>query len=137
MLLAGDVGGTKTRLGLFKVSGARPPQVTSREYLTNDFSSLAAMIDDFRKAAGSTSAIDTACFGVAGPVIDPLNPFAPRPPQFAPRAKSVIFIYLVGGPSQVDTFDYKPALQQLNGKPVPASLRKAVEATRFANLFQS
>jgi len=45
--------------------------------------------------------------------IDPLNPFAPRTPDFAPRAKSVIFLYLVGGPSQVDTFDYKPVLQQL------------------------
>ena len=69
MLLAGDVGGTKTRLGLFKVGGNRPPQVASHEYLTNDFPSLAAMIDDFRKAAGSSSTIDAACFGVAGPVI--------------------------------------------------------------------
>src|SRR5262245_44470955 len=69
MLLAGDVGGTKTRLGLFKVGGHRPPQVASHEYSTNDFPSLAAMIDDFRKAAGSSSTIDAACFGVAGPVI--------------------------------------------------------------------
>jgi hypothetical protein len=69
------------------------------------------------------------------PRIDPLNPFLPRPPHFAPRAKSVIFLYLVGGPSQVDTFDYKPTLQKLAGKPVPASIRKTVEATRFANVF--
>jgi hypothetical protein len=71
----------------------------------------------------------------AAPVIDPLNPFAPRRPQFAPKAKSVIFLYLVGGPSPVDTFDYKPELQKLAGKPVPGSVRKAVEATRFANVF--
>lgn len=68
-------------------------------------------------------------------VLDPLNPYAPRPPHFAPKAKSVIFLYMVGGPSQVDTFDYKPELQKLHGKPVPTSLRKAVEATRFANVF--
>jgi len=71
----------------------------------------------------------------ATPSIDPLNPYAARVPAFAPKAKSVIFIFMVGGPSQVDTFDYKPELQKLDGKPVPASLRKAVEATRFANVF--
>ena len=69
------------------------------------------------------------------PNIDPLNPFKPRPPHFKPRAKSVIFLFMVGGPSPVDTFDYKPELQKLNGKSVPVSLRKAVEATRFANVF--
>ncbi len=67
--------------------------------------------------------------------IDPLNPFAARVPDIAPRAKSVIFLFMVGGPSQVDTFDYKPTLQILNGKPVPESIRKAVEATRHANVF--
>ena len=67
--------------------------------------------------------------------LDPLNPFAARPPHFAPRAKSVIFLFMVGGPSHVDTFDYKPELQKLNGKPVPDSIRKAVNATKFANVF--
>ena len=67
--------------------------------------------------------------------IDPLNPFAARTPDFAPRAKSVIFLFMVGGPSQIDTFDYKPVLQSLDGKPVPDSIRKAVEATRHANVF--
>ncbi len=67
--------------------------------------------------------------------LDPLDPFAPRSPALVPRAKSVIFLFLVGGPSQVDTFDYKPLLQELNGKPVPDSFRKAVEGTRFANVF--
>ena len=67
--------------------------------------------------------------------LDPLNPFAARPPHFAPRAKSVIFLFMVGGPSHVDTFDYKPELQKLDGKPVPDSIRKAVTATKFANVF--
>ena len=67
--------------------------------------------------------------------LDPLNPFAPRQPDFQPTAKSVIFLFMVGGPSHVDTFDYKPELQKLNGKPVPDSIKKAVEATKFANVF--
>src|SRR5690606_33508960 len=62
-------------------------------------------------------------------------PFAPRAPHFTPRARSVIFLFMVGGPSQVDTFDHKPLLQKLHGKPDPESLRKAVEATRHANVF--
>ena len=67
--------------------------------------------------------------------IDPVNPFLPRTPNFAPRAKSVIFLYMVGGPSQIDTFDYKPELQKLAGKPVPASIMDAVKATKHANVF--
>src|SRR3954454_3701093 len=64
---------------------------------------------------------------ISRPAIDPIRPFAPRAPHFAPRAKSIIFLYLVGGPSQVDTFDYKPELQRLNGQPLPSSLAKAIE----------
>jgi hypothetical protein len=74
--------------------------------------------------------------GVAAPaLVDPLQPFRSQVPPLPARAKSVIFLFMVGGPSQVDTFDYKPELQRLSGQPVPASLRKAVEATRFANVF--
>ncbi len=68
------------------------------------------------------------------PVIDPLRPFAPRSPHFVPRAKSVIFLFMVGGPSPMDTFDYKPELQRLNGQPLPASIREALQATKFANV---
>ncbi len=71
------------------------------------------------------------------PAIDPLQPFAPRPPHFAARAKSVIFLYLVGGPSQVDTFDYKPELQRLSGQPLPASMRQAIAQSKFANITNS
>lgn len=67
--------------------------------------------------------------------IDPLRPMAARPSPRRATAKSVIFLFMVGGPSQVDTFDYKPALQRLDGKPVPELLRKAVEASRHANVF--
>lgn len=44
------------------------------------------------------------------------NPLAPREPHFAPKAKRVIFIFMQGGPSQVDTFDYKPRLATDDGK---------------------
>lgn len=67
--------------------------------------------------------------------INPLKPFESRVPDFAPRAKSVIFLFMVGGPSQIDSFDYKPELNELDGKPVPESIRKAVHATKHANVF--
>jgi hypothetical protein len=44
------------------------------------------------------------------------NPLAPRQPRFAPRAKHVIHLYMNGGPSQVDTFDPKPALEKYKGQ---------------------
>jgi hypothetical protein len=43
-----------------------------------------------------------------------LNPMAPRPTHFTPKAKRVIWIFVNGGPSQVDTWDYKPALSRWN-----------------------
>ncbi|MEO6808300.1 MAG: DUF1501 domain-containing protein, partial [Isosphaeraceae bacterium] len=47
------------------------------------------------------------------------NPLAPKASHFAPKAKSVIFLFMYGGPSQVDTFDYKPELYKLDGQTVP------------------
>jgi len=48
-----------------------------------------------------------------------VNPLAAKPPHFAPKAKSVIFLFMYGGPSHVDTFDYKPTLYGLDGKTIP------------------
>ena len=48
-----------------------------------------------------------------------VNPMAPKPPMFPAKAKSVIFIFCYGGPSQVDTFDHKPELYKLDGKTIP------------------
>src|SRR5215475_2847683 len=50
-----------------------------------------------------------------------VNPLAPKPPHFAPKAKSVIFLFMVGAPSHVDTFDPKPALAKYDGQLLPAS----------------
>ena len=44
------------------------------------------------------------------------DPLQPRAPEFLPRAKRVIFLFMQGGPSHVDTFDYKPQLARQNGK---------------------
>jgi hypothetical protein len=46
------------------------------------------------------------------------NPLAPKPPHFAPKAKSVIFLFMYGGPSHIDTFDYKPKMYGMDGKTI-------------------
>ena len=48
-----------------------------------------------------------------------LNPLAPRQPHFPGKAKRVIHLFMNGGPSQVDTFDPKPALQRYAGREIP------------------
>jgi len=58
-----------------------------------------------------------------------VNPMSPRPPMFAPKAKSIIYLFMAGAPSQVDLLDYKPKLQELNGEHVPESMLKG---ERFA-----
>src|SRR5262245_26521469 len=49
------------------------------------------------------------------------NPLAPKQPHFTPKAKAVIFLYMVGGPSQMETFDPKPTLDKLHGQQMPPS----------------
>jgi hypothetical protein len=69
--------------------------------------------------------------GLAGVLADELgvsgqaraNPLAPKLPHFAPRARRVIFLFMNGGPSHVDTFDPKPALARYNGGPPPDKLK--------------
>lgn len=53
-----------------------------------------------------------------------LNPLAAKAPHFPGKAKSVIFLFMVGAPSSMDTFDPKPALAKYAGKPLPPSLGK-------------
>src|SRR5437867_602777 len=52
------------------------------------------------------------------------NPLAPKKPHFPAKAKSVIYLFMAGGPSQLELFDYKPKLLELNGKPIPDSYLK-------------
>ena len=48
---------------------------------------------------------------IAGDTIEHQNPLSPKEPHFAPKAKNVIFLFMYGGPSHIDTFDYKPAMK--------------------------
>jgi glucokinase len=69
-VLAGDVGGTNTRLGLFEKTGSRPRSLAVREFATLDFPDLPAMISAFLQAEGrSDTTVESACFGVAGPIV--------------------------------------------------------------------
>ena len=56
----------------------------------------------------------------------PSSPLTPRPPMFPARAKSVIFLFMYGGPSHVDTFDPKPGLIKYHGKKLTADILKDV-----------
>ena len=57
------------------------------------------------------------------------NPMAARPGNFAPKAKSVIYLHMAGSPTQLELFDYKPVLQQYDSKPCP---KEFLEGKRFA-----
>src|SRR6185437_10762685 len=59
------------------------------------------------------------------------TPSIPRLPHYKPKAKNVIFLYMDGGPSQVDTFDYKPLLEKFNGQDPHTAMGK-LEPTQFA-----
>lgn len=65
------------------------------------------------------------------------NPLAPRMPHFAPRAKRVIFLFMNGGPSHVDTFDPKPMLTKHDGQPLPESLLKKANRRNQGKLLKS
>jgi hypothetical protein len=64
---------------------------------------------------------------------DPANPLAPKPPHHKPTAKSVIWLFMEGGPSHIDLFDPKPELARLAGKPMPDSFGKVVTAMGTAS----
>jgi len=58
------------------------------------------------------------------------SPLMPRDPHFTPKAKNVIFLYMNGGPSQIDTFDPKPLLDKEHGQP----FKQKIEPTQFNNI---
>lgn len=90
-----------------------PPATDRRDFLYRAGGGLGGIAlswllqrDSFARASGST------------------NPLAPKKPHFEAKAKSVIFMFMVGGPSPVDLFDPKPELEKWKGKPLPESLGK-------------
>src|ERR1700759_1240148 len=77
MLLAGDLGGTKTLLGLFErgaapleAGGNRPRQVTSHAYPTQEFDRFDAILDAFARDVGGPLTVDAVTIGVAGPIVN-------------------------------------------------------------------
>ncbi len=76
-------------------------------------------------ALALTSVFADAGFLSAAPSAAAANPLAPKPPHFTPRARRLIFLFMNGGPSHVDTFDPKPALARHAGQPLPERVRAA------------
>src|SRR5712691_8725794 len=74
---------------------------------------------------------DDGLLAAADKPADANDPLAPHAPHFAPKAKACICIYLEGAPSQMDLFDPKPKLNELNGQKLPESMTNNV---RFAFL---
>ena len=70
----------------------------------------------------------------SSPAGNVLNPLAPKPAHFTAKAKNVIFLFMAGGPSQLEMFENKPKLTQLSGKPIPDSF---VDGKRFAFMDSS
>lgn len=64
----------------------------------------------------------------------PSSPLAPKPTHFPARAKNIIYLFMAGGPSQLELFDHKPKLVELNGQPIPTSF---IEGKRFAFMDSS
>src|SRR6476661_7671590 len=96
----------------------QPAPLTRREMLlrcANGFGAVAL-----------TALLGDPAYGVTGRT----DPLAPLPPHHGARAKSVIFLFMDGGPSQVDTFDPKPRLAREHGRPIQAK----VEPTQFDNV---
>lgn len=72
MIIAGDVGGTKARIGLFERRAGRVELTISDQYASKDYDSLEAILEDFLDSHKSaiTSRLEAACFGLPGPVIN-------------------------------------------------------------------
>lgn len=77
----------------------------------------------------------TVAVGDTAETRDALQGILPQP-HFPPKAKRVIFLFMHGGPSHVDTFDYKPELVRLNGQPLPIP-KPRIQFAQTGNLMQS
>jgi hypothetical protein len=85
------------------------------------FTSPVSRRDFLRRAGAGFGGLAFASLLAKASNPTPRNPLAGRPPHFAAKAKSVIWIFCDGGPSHIDLFDPKPALTRLNGQPLPPS----------------
>ena len=95
---------------------------TRRDFLARAGAGFGALaLADLLKGSTLAAAIEEEARSVSQPLL-------PRRPHFAAKAKSVIFLFMEGGPSHMDTFDPKPALLELAGKPIPPSFGRVITA---------
>jgi hypothetical protein len=92
----------------------------------NEFRRIQSRRSFFRECAGGIGTIALAQLmeQEGRGAITEVNPLAPRKPHFKPRAKNIIFMFMEGGPSQMDLFDPKPGLAKWHGKPLPPEMTK-------------
>jgi len=93
-----------------------------------DFKGLLARRRFLNEVAGGIGMMALADL-LQGGTLPEVNPLAPKKPHFPGKAKNVIFLFMEGGPSQMDLFDPKPELQKISGQTLPESL---VQQTRLA-----
>lgn len=92
-----------------------------------DFQIVQSRRSFFRESVGGVGVAALAhLLGVEGRLgaAQGANPLAPRKPHYQAKAKNIIFLFMEGGPSQIDLFDPKPVLQKWHGTPLPASITK-------------
>ena len=70
------------------------------------------------------SSLLSSTFSSAQNTIPQINPMSGRIPHFLPKAKRIIYLFQSGGPSQIETYDYKPALSKWHGQEIPPSLKQ-------------
>jgi hypothetical protein len=109
---------------MFQTRPQSPSQLTRRDMLKSAgcgfgylaFAGLCGQLFGTRTASAAPAG---AARGLTAASIDGYqSPLAPKMPHFAPRAKRVIFLFMQGGPSHLDTFDYKPRLEEDAGKSI-------------------
>src|SRR6266545_844435 len=103
------------------------PATSRREFLSRCGCGFGAL------AFGCMLGLDGLLSRASNLKIDPLNPLSPRPPHFPIRAKSIIWLFMEGGPSHLDLFDPKPALDKLAGQPMLESFGKVITGLGTAN----
>ena len=98
--------------------------ITRRHFLNQCTTGLGAMaLGSFLGGCGSSPEQHVAS------LFDAQNPLAPKAPHFPGKVRSIIYLHMAGAPSQLELFDYKPALQKLDGQDCPQSL---LEGKKFA-----
>lgn len=122
MILAGDVGGTKTLLGLFQRAPRRPTPIAILTFVTNEFANFTTLLDAFAREMRQPFAIDAAAIGVAGPVVNQ-------------RARLTNIVFDVSAAEITARFN-TPRVHLLNDLEAMATSVEVLEAEELATLQQ-